>query len=164
MMTGREGILEILVDAFSMEKGTHEFYLKAAEAAHEKVAAEYFGQLARWEQEHMDYLQFLYQSVQDNRDLVTFEEFKKALRPEAIEGGIPVNQALAKIEDYNLTDELGAILAALEIEGKSYNFYRGLSEKAESSNAKVLFQELMEWEKKHVQYLKELRLRIEETS
>jgi len=164
MITGKEGLLEDMIEAYEMEKGTHEFYLKASEAAHEEAAKNAFRELADWEREHMRYLQFLYQAITEDREFLSFEEFKEKLRPEMVEGGIPVRKMEEKLEDINLTDELGAMITALEMEAKSASFYRGLSEEAEDPSAKVFLKEMVRLEEKHIEYLKKLRLKIEETS
>jgi rubrerythrin len=164
MITGKEGLLELMMEAFSMEKGTREFYRKASRVAHEEVARKAFAQLADWEAEHMNYIQYLYQSIMDDREMLSFAEFREKVRPEAVEGGIPMNVVEMRLADYEFTTETGALILALEIEGKSYSFYRRLSEQAEDPGAKAFMRDMMEWEKKHLQYLKELRLKIEETS
>jgi len=164
MITGKEGLIEDMIEAFRMEKGTHEFYLKASDAAHEEPAKKAFRELAAWEEEHMGYLQFLYQAITEDRELLSFEDFKERARPEAVEGGIPMKKMEEKLEEYNFTDELGAIISALEMEAKSYSYYRRLSEKAEDPAAKVFLKEMMGLEAKHIEYIKQLRLKIEETS
>jgi rubrerythrin len=164
MISTKEGLLESLIEAFIMEKGTRDFYKKAAEAAHEEVAAKSFRELARWEEEHMGYLQYLYQSLTEDRELLSFEEFKQKVKSESVEGNIPLDVMKLKYEDYNFTDEIGALIPALEMEAKSYDYYYELSRKVEDTNVKALMKELMKFEEEHLKYLKKLRLEIEETS
>ncbi len=76
------------------------------------------------------------------------------------EAGIPIKDLEAKIEKYSVTDELGALTLAMEIEGKAYNMYRRLSRTAEDKNAQIIFHEMMEQEVKHVNYLKDLRVKL----
>lgn len=164
MITGKEGLLQAMIEAYTMEKGTNEFYTEASAKAIDDETKKAFAQLAKWEEEHMQYLQFLYQSIRDERETVSFENFKSNLKPETAEGAIPVSQMEKKLNESSFLDDLGALTTALEIEGKSYNFYRKLSDTAEDTNTKAFMKELMQWEQKHIEYLKLLRYRIAETS
>ncbi len=108
----------------------------------------------------MDFILFLYQAIHGDRDIMTFEEFKNKAEATVTEAGIPIKDFEAKIEKYSITDELGALTLAMEIEGKAYNMYRRLSQTAEDKNARVVFNEMMEQEVKHVNYLKDLRVKL----
>jgi len=157
-MTGKEDLLNALIEAFLMEKGTKEFYSQTADKAVNPEAKKAFKELSQWEEKHMDFIQFFYQSILDDKEVMSFEEFKnKTLSPVA-ETGVPVKDLEAKIEKYDFKDEKDALALALEIEEKAYDLYRGLSKKAEDTNAQVIFREMMEQEVKHIEYLKKLRL------
>ncbi len=164
MVTGKEDLLTSLIEAFLMEKGTHEFYEKAATKAISREAGNTFNDLSSWEEKHMEYIEFLYMSLQDDRDLEGFDEFKKKAEAPVTEGGIPVKDLESKIEESVFLDDMGALILALEIEGKAYNLYRNLSEKAADTNARVVFKEMMGMELEHISYLKALRTKLAETS
>jgi rubrerythrin len=164
MITGKEDLLQSLIEAYLMERGTQEFYSHAAERALNSEAKKTFKELSEWEGRHMDFLQFLYQSIQDNRDMKTFEEFKKRADAPVTEAGIPVKELELRLEEYSFIDDTGALTMALEIEGKAYNLYRRLSKNAVDANAKIVFNEMMEQEARHIDYLKRLRIKISETS
>ncbi len=164
MVTGKEDLLMSLIEAFLMEKGTHEFYEKAATKAIGEEARNTFKDLSSWEEKHMEYIEFLYLSLQDDRDLERFEEFKKRAEAPVTEGGIPVKDLESRIEESVFLDDMGALILALEIEGKEYNLYRNLSEKAADANARVVFKEMMDMELQHISYLKALRTKRAETS
>jgi rubrerythrin len=164
MITGKEDLLQSLMEAFLMEKGTHEFYSAAASKAISAEARRTFVDLSEWEEAHMEFIQFLYLSIQGDRDIEGFEEFKKRAHAPVVEGGIPVKELEERIEKYEFIDDLGALILALEIEGKAYNLYRGMSEKAADGNARAVFHEMMGQELKHIDYLKEMRNKLAETS
>ena len=164
MVTGKEDLLMSLIEAFLMEKGTHEFYEKAATKAISHEARNTFKDLSSWEEKHMEFIEFLYLSLQDDRDLERFEAFKKKAVAPVTEGGIPVKDLESKVEESVFLDDMGAMIMALEIEGKAYNLYRNLSEKAADGNARVVFKEMMDMELDHISYLKELRTKLAETS
>jgi rubrerythrin len=164
MVTGKEDLLRSLIEAFLMEKGTHEFYSKAATKAISEDARSTFKELEDWEEKHMEYIQFLYLSIQDDRDIEHFEAFKNKAEAPVVEGGIPVEELESKVEESVFLDDLGALILALEIEGKAYNLYRNLSEKAADENARVVFKEMMTMEMAHIDYLKKMRNNLAETS
>ena len=160
MITGKEDLLTALIEAYLMEKGTNEFYASAAEKAVNAAAGKMFGELSRWEEQHMEYIQYLYQSVDQNRDIQGFADFKEKTQSPDTEAGIPVRDLEKKLELTKYADDQGAVTLALEIEAKAYNLYRKLSEGSSDSNARVVFKEMMEQEIKHVDYLKKLRAQL----
>lgn len=164
MITGREDLLQALIEAYLMEKGTKEFYSYASEKAVDMEAKKIFKSLSSWESRHMDYIQFLYQSIMDDRDIKGFEDFSGKSPSPVAEGGIPVKDLEGKLEKYSFIDDMGAFIMALEIEARSYNLYNKLSQISPDTNAKVVFREMMEQETKHIDYLKKSRPRIAETS
>ena len=164
MLTGKENLLQSLIEAYLMEKGTSDFYSNAASKTINEEAGNTFNHLADWEKKHMEFIQFLYQSIQDDRDIKGFEEFKQRTDAPLTEAGIPVKDLEKKLEKHRFEDDSGALTLALEIEGKAYNLYRNLSEHASDSNARVVFKEMMEQELQHIDYLKKLRKRLAETS
>jgi len=164
MITGKEDLLQSLMEAFLMEKGTHEFYSQASEKALNAEAKSTFKELAVWEERHMEFIEFLYLAIQDERDIERFEDFKKRTEAPVAEGGITVKDLESKLERYDFIDDMGALIMALEIEGKAFNLYRRMSEKASDSNAAVVFEEMKDQELKHIDYLKKMRTRLAETS
>ncbi len=160
MITGREDLLTALSEAFLMEKGTKIFYEEAAEKAVNADARNTFKHLSEWEGRHMDYILSLYKGVLEDLDIVTYEEFKNKAKADVTEAGIPIKDLAAKMVDYCITDEMGALTLAMEIEEKAYNMYRKFSQNAADTNARVIFKEMMEQEIKHVNYLKELRVKL----
>jgi rubrerythrin len=105
----------------------------------------------------MDFIQYLYQEIQDDRDIKGFEDFKDKTDAPVTEAGIPVKELETRLEKYDFVDDKGALQFALEMEGKAYNLYRRLSGQPSDSNARVVFEEMMDQERKHINYLKSLR-------
>jgi rubrerythrin len=160
MMTGKEDLLRALIEAYLMEKGTHTFYSGASEKAANPQAKKMFTELSDWEERHMDFIQYLYQAIEGDRDVKGFEDFKKRTDAPITESGIPVKELEAKLGEYDFVDDKGALQFALEMEGKAYNLYRKLSGETADSNARVVFEEMMEQEIKHIDYLKRMRAEI----
>ena len=157
MMTGKEDLLRALIEAYLMEKGTHIFYSGAAEKAANPDAKKIFAELSEWEERHMDFIQYLYQAIEGDLDIRGFEAFKERTDAPVTESGIPIKELEASTEKYVFVDDKGALNFALEMEGKAYNLYRNLSGKASDSNTRVVFEEMMAQEVKHIDYLKNLR-------
>lgn len=161
MITGKEELLQAMVEAFIMEKGTNEFYTEASGKANDAGVNMAFTQLAAWELEHMQYIQFLYSSIRDDRETLSFDRFREKVEPEEVEGGIPVGVIKEKLYKEGL-DDIGVIAIAIEVEGKAYNLYRRLSETASDTNTREFMREMMAWEQKHLDYVKALRRTLSE--
>lgn len=160
MITGKEDLIPALIEAYLMEKGTMEFYAYAFGKTLDQGAREIFLKLSEWEEKHMQYIQFLYQSLINDLDIVGFEKFKERAYAADTESGIPVKELESKIDLHSFTSDLEAISLAMEIEDRAYNLYKGLSGKAADTNVRVVFQEMMEQELKHMDYLKNLKTRL----
>lgn len=157
MVTGKEDLLNALIEAYLMEKGTRIFYSSASAKSLNPEAKKMFAELSDWEESHMNFIQYLYQAIDNDRDIKGFSDFSERADAPVTESGIPVEKMEAKLEGYTFMDDDGAMKLALEMEGKAYNLYRKLSEKASDSNARVVFKEMMEQELKHIEYLKKMR-------
>ncbi len=164
MATGKEDLLQALVDAYLMEKGTREFYAQAARKSIAPAARSTFGELSAWEEKHMEFIQYLYQAIMEDRDVKGFEDFKGRSRSPFAEGGIPVEDLEATLEMGPIANDMDAITMALGIEGKAYSLYWQLSKTASDSNARVVFKSMMEQEITHISYLKDMMTRISETA
>jgi rubrerythrin len=159
MMTGKEDLLQALVEAYIMEKGTREFYAQAA-AKSSAAAKKSFEELAEWENRHMIYLQSLYQSALDDRELLEFEAFSRKVPAPVTEGGMPIKDLEKKIEKFSVQNEKDALSLAINIEAKAFNFYKGLAAKAPDTQTKVIFEEMMAQETKHMSELTAMEKRL----
>ena len=157
MITGKEDLLRALIEAYLMEKGTQQFYSDAAMKAVKPGAKKTFSELSNWEERHMEYIQYLYSSFQDDRDIEGFNNFSKHSEAPLTESGMSVKDLEANVEKYVFVDDQGAMNFALEMEGRAYNLYRKLSESASDSNAQVVFREMMEQELGHIDYLRKMK-------
>jgi rubrerythrin len=157
MISGKEGLQEAMTEAFSLEKGMREFYRHADEHATSEGAQSTFKKLRDWELRHMEYIEFLYQALMGDREFQSYESFMERAPSDHIESGIPRREAEVLLEGRKLSSETEIIDFALDMEGKAYNFYRRMSESAEDANARVVFREMMEQEKKHIEALRKVK-------
>lgn len=160
MLTGKENLLQSLIEAFLLEKGTMELYSEAYEKASSKDVKRAFSELSDWEAKHMDYIQFLYQSIQGDKEIKSFEDFKNRTEATDSESGIPVEILEEQLKRHPITGEMDALTLAMEIEGKAYNLYNRLSKNAEDPNARIVFSVMKDQEIKHINYLKKLRVKL----
>jgi rubrerythrin len=160
MLTGKEDLLQALVEAYIMEKGTKEFYAQAASKSNAAEAKKSFADLAAWENKHMIYIQSLYQSILDDRELEEFKTFSIKAPATVSEGGMPVKDLEKRIEKFAVRSEKDALSLAIGIEAKAYNFYKGLAAKTQDDQAKVIFEELMAQETEHMDQLNVLKKNI----
>ena len=109
-----------------MEKGTMDFYSHAAAKALNHDARKMFGELSQWEHKHMDFIGYLYQSIHEDKDVIGFEKFTKRRMLPVTEAGIPVKDLEAKLEKHEFVDDMGALILALEIEGRLTAFTASL--------------------------------------
>jgi len=157
MLTGKEDLLQALVEAYIMEKGTKEFYAQAASRSSAAEAKKCFTDLAAWEHKHMIYIQSLYQSILDDRELEEFKAFSAKAPATVAEGGMPVKDLEKKMEKFVVQNEKDALALALGIEAKAYGFYKGLAAKAQDGQAKVIFEDMMAQETIHIEQLNALK-------
>ncbi|MDA8174292.1 MAG: ferritin family protein [Nitrospiraceae bacterium] len=164
MISGKTGLSEAIIEAYTMEKGQKEFYERAAQSAHEPVVRETFQRLAGWEAGHMGYLRHFYSALMEEREPLSFDEFSKTVKPDQIEGGIPVRETGDWLKNYVFLDEIGALAVALKAEADTIVYYKNLASRVQDPQVQVLIQELGRLEDEHLKVLKDLRLQMEETS
>lgn len=160
MLTGKEDLLQALVEAYLMEKGSREFYAQAALKSTTDAAKKEFDELTSWENQHMGYIQSLYQSLMDDRELMEFKEFSRKVEAPLAEGGLPVKDLEKKIETFSVRDEKDALSIALNIEAKAFNFYKDLAKKAGDPQTQVIFEEMMAQETKHLDHIHRMKQRL----
>jgi len=160
MLTGKEDLLQALVEAYIMEKGTKEFYAQAASKSSAAEVKKSFADLAAWENKHMTYIQSLYQAILDDRELEEFKAFSTTAPATVSEGGMPVKDLEKRIERYTVKSERDALALAMNIEAKAYNFYKGLAAKAQDDQTKVIFEEMMAQETTHMDQLNVMKKTI----
>jgi rubrerythrin len=160
MITAKEGLIQALMDVYMMEKGIHQFYDEVAVKTKNQEAKKAFAELAEWESGHARYVQYLYQGLMEDWDIVSFEEFSKRAKPEFAEGGMPLKDLEGRIDEFTYLDDAGAIAFALKVEAKEYALYRKLAAETSDTNMKVLFENLAEWEQRHMEYLNKLKQKI----
>ena len=156
MLTGKEDLLQTLIEVYLMEKGINEFYSELAVKAKGPETRKTFAALANWEAEHVRYIRSFYQTLMDERESSSFDEFAKKARPDVAEGGTPMAELERMIDEFTFVDDSGAIQFALKVEADEYSLYRRLATNTDDTNVRALCEEFMGWEQDHIKYLKQL--------
>ncbi len=155
MLKGNESLLDALLFAFGLEKGSNLFYIKAAEKVDDVKSKEVFLAMADAEKGHMANIRLLYCGMDNEACPITLEEFTEAVPGPYVEGGKLLENALREL-DVAWLDEADALKVAIKHEGEAYAFYTKAGKKMEEPLVRVLFKNLAEEEKKHLDELTRL--------
>lgn len=139
---------DVLMLAIKLEKGSVEFYTRAAEKVKDTGSAELFRDLIGMEEKHM--LMAYEQSVRflGRGALPTLEDLKRDLKVDYMEGAVQVDELLARVED-RLDNEVEALEVSLEKEYLAYDFYRRASLKLPDMDARRVLRQLAQAERHH---------------
>jgi rubrerythrin len=156
MLKGNESLVDSILFAFGLEKGSRTFYLKAAEKMEDPRSREFFMSMADLELGHMANVRLLYCGMENEACPVSLDEFAESVQGPYIEGGRLLEHALRELEVAFL-DEAEALKLAIKQEGEAYSFYAKAAKRMDNSHARVLFKNLAEEEQKHLDALTEKR-------
>ncbi len=87
MLKKDSSLLDSLLFAFGLEKGSNTFYTKAAEKMDDQKSKELFYAMADIERGHMANIRLLYCGMENEACPATMEEFIQSAEGEYIEGG-----------------------------------------------------------------------------
>ena len=155
MLKGNESLMDSILFAFGLEKGSNAFYLKAAEKVDDPKSKEFFKSMADVELGHMGNLRLLYCGMENEACPVSIEEFMEAVPGPYVEGGKLLENALREL-DVAFLDETDAVKIAVKQEAEAYGFYVKAAKRMEDPEARVLFDNLAAEEKKHLDMLAQI--------
>jgi rubrerythrin len=142
-----EKTIQALETALQMEIEGKEFYHKTGQASHNPLAKKLFLRLAEEEDVHIEKVNEIYEIIKSKAgwpERETTFKHEKSLRSvfrEAIEG--------MDREVKTSSSEIEAIKVAMNMEDRSYSFYRSRDEEAVSSAEKSFYQALTAEEREH---------------
>lgn len=142
-----EKTIQALETALQMEIEGKEFYHKAGQASHNPLAKKLFLRLAEEEDVHIEKANEIYGAIKSKAgwpERETTFKHEKSLRSvfrEAIEG--------MDREVKTSSSEIEALKVAMNMEDRSYSFYRSRDEEAASSAEKSFYQALTAEEREH---------------
>ncbi|MEH0021826.1 MAG: ferritin family protein [Desulfobacter sp.] len=145
--------LNILKNAFLMERQGKHLYEKARDSAEDQAVKAFFQGLADEEQEHMDILEKQFKAyMSDGRFVAGGYENDGAAEPapQILDDAVKNNINAAGFE-------ATAITAAIGFEGKAVKLYALRAEEAQDPEEKKLYKWLSVWETTHLRKLIDLQ-------
>jgi rhodanese-related sulfurtransferase/rubrerythrin len=150
LFTDKGEVGDVFMIALKLEKGSQEFYVRAAGKVKSQKTIEAFQRLAQIEEKHMERIYDRYGEALGKDKLPTFNLIKQKLSSEYIEGGIEINKVLLRVEEREFRDEMEALEVALEKEYVSYDFYKRVAGVMADYDIRALLHELAWEERKHI--------------
>lgn len=149
MLKGDESLLDSLLFAFGLEKGSNTFYQKASERVDDPKIKEFFDAMAEVQNGNMANIRLIYCGLDNEACPVTIEEFKDAVPGPYSEGSKLLEDTLREL-DVPLLEEVDAVRIAVKHDTLAYSFYEKAGRMMKDSTARVMFQNLAEEKKKHL--------------
>jgi rubrerythrin len=146
MTTEQNKVLEALQAAIKMETDGKKFYLRASAQSSNDAGKKLLKTLAAEEDIHRQNFEVIYEALRHKKGWpnIAVKRAGKGLRTVFNEAAGKVGKA-AKA----LASEIGAVQTAMEMENKSYDFYRSQLKTATSDAAKSFYEVLSVQEKEH---------------
>lgn len=138
--------LEILKTAIINEVEGYSFYRLAAEKTNDPEVKEAFILLAEEEIKHEEWLRDLYREISEG----------KSTEAKLVSGQSPGIFKRENINSESGSLEVSVLRIGILMEKTSIDFYREASEKTRNSRAKEMYQELLDWEKEHMDSLERM--------
>jgi len=146
MTTEQNKVLEALQAAIKMETDGKKFYLRASAQSSNDAGKKLLKTLAAEEDIHRQNFEVIYEALRHKKGWpnIAVKRAGKSLRTVFNEAAGKVGKA-AKA----LASEIGAVQTAMDMENKSYDFYRSQLKTATSDAAKFFYEALSAQEKEH---------------
>ena len=146
-LRGNETPQEVIVLAYSMEKGLADFYSRVPAMTHDSEVKKIIGKLVQIEEKHKDKLFALYQTLEPGTtERILFEE---KIVSGVMEGGFTGEEFLEK--NKSLLDTVQNLLSlAMMLEAQALDLYTRYAQKAEDIHSRSVFHDIAEDEKGHL--------------
>ncbi|MFC1911823.1 ferritin family protein [Chloroflexota bacterium] len=151
MATEQSKILQGLETAIRMENDGKQFYLKASHSSHNEMGKKLLKSLADEEDNHRQTFEKIYEAVRNKKNWPRVD-----FHPD---GGKKLNtifaQAIGEIAtpSKSYTTELDDVKTALDMESKTYDFYKAQSKAAGGDTERDFYESLAAQERTHHQVL-----------
>jgi len=150
LFTGQESLEDVLVIAYSLEKGLFDFYISMAEIVTDARVRLLFSQLSTIEIKHQERVLAEYNDLK--KSSMTREEFEQQPLAAMIEGGLTTEQYLALYKpDLDSVDDV--ISLAMGIEGQALDLYQRAAERGSDKEIKKNLMKIADEERAHLRQL-----------
>jgi rhodanese-related sulfurtransferase/rubrerythrin len=142
-----------LMTAMDLEKGAYRYYRSILELFGALTFRPVIEHLARAEEAHARMLYALWKP--DQTDPPPFQDLFDRLPGEILEGGEPLDNALARLDTGRSDTGLHILEISLGIEYRAYDLYRNLAERASEARARDSLLAIAQAEKSHMRRLQQ---------
>jgi rhodanese-related sulfurtransferase/rubrerythrin len=157
LFSGRESAEEVLIVAYSLEKGLQEFYLRMIPLAREIPVKELFQKLAAIEINHQNRILEEYRRITGTSvDPALFD--REVVGP-AMEGGLSTEEYIERAKA-NLEQAADVIGLAMAIEAQAMDLYQRAADSRTDPEGQKVLRQIAREEQEHLKQLGELFNRI----
>lgn len=150
LFSGSESLIDVLVVAYSLEKGLHDFYLSLAQRVTGEAVQKLFTKLARIEVNHQERLFAQYQKVSGTEQ--SRDDFDKNLVADAMEGGLTTEEYLQLYNpDLEVVEEVVSL--AMGIEAQALDLYQRTADRTDDESTRAALLRIADEERSHLKQL-----------
>ncbi len=153
LFDGNETPKEVLIVAYSLEKGLREFYKKMIPRIHNAKSQELFHQLFAIEILHQNRLFEEYKRI--TGDDLDVEKFDRDIVSPVMEGGINTEEFIQKF-GADVNSEEDVIGMAMSIEAQAFDLYSRAAENNSNKESREVLDQIAREEQSHLKQLGEL--------
>ena len=150
LFTGTETLPQVLIVAYSLEKGLQDFYVSMTEKVSGAAVKHLFEKLATIETIHQERLLTEYR--RETGTNLSQEEFETTQVAGAMEGGLTTAQYLELYEP-DLENETEVVSLAMAIEAQALDLYQRTADRANAEEVKLALMRIADEERAHLKQL-----------
>lgn len=150
LFTGAETLPEVLIVAYSLEKGLQDFYLSMADKVSKATVKDLFDKLARIEIIHQERLLAEYRKETGTDP--SQDEFERTQVSAATEGGLTTEEYL-ELYDPDFENETEIVSLAMAIEAQALDLYQRTANRAKTEDVRLALERIADEERAHLKQL-----------
>lgn len=151
ILADKASLWEMLHEAMDLEKGAYRFYELSASGG--SAWAETARGLVQWERRHALAVYRLLEASPAPSPLPPFDDLFQTLPGSILEGGVPLEEAVKRLESLPENACRAFAELALDIEYRAFDLYRNAAAAAQDATASTLLLDLSEQEKAHIRFI-----------
>jgi len=150
LFTGKESLAEVLVIAYSLEKGLFDFYTSMAEIITDTKVRQLFKQLSTIEIKHQERVLAEYNKLR--KSSLTRDQFEQQPVATMMEGGLTTEEYLALYKP-DLDSVRDVVSLAMGIEGQALDLYQRAANRASDNEISKSLMKIADEERAHLRQL-----------
>lgn len=153
LFTGAETLPQVLIVAYSLEKGLQDFYVSMTEQVSGVKARNLFHNLARIETNHQKRLLSEYRKETGTNP--SKDDFEQTHVVRAMEGGLTTEEYL-KLYQLDKENETEVISMAMAIEAQALDLYQRTADRSSAEDIRLALMQIADEERAHLKQLASL--------